>query len=100
MQKTLDDYSVLRVQAHAQRKCKSGDNGKEVPPVPIPNTAVKLFRVEDTWRATARKIRSSPEFLHEAKAPAERLGPLCVRGKGIIYNKVVDSDCFLCYIIT
>ena len=40
---------------------QSGDNGEEVPPVPIPNTVVKLFCVEDTWWATARENRSSPE---------------------------------------
>ena len=40
---------------------RSGDNGEEVPPVPIPNTVVKLLSVEDTWWATARENRSSPE---------------------------------------
>ena len=40
---------------------QSGDNGEEVPPVPIPNTVVKLLCVEDTWRVTARENRSSPE---------------------------------------
>ena len=34
-----------------------GANGKEVPPVPIPNTEVKLFHVENTWLATAREDR-------------------------------------------
>ena len=29
----------------------------EGPPVPIPNTAVKLTRAENTWLATARKDR-------------------------------------------
>ena len=32
----------------------------EVPPVPIPNTVVKLNRAENTWRAAAREDRSSP----------------------------------------
>ena len=45
------------------KKENSGDYGKEVPPVPIPNTVVKLFHVEDTWRVTARENRSSPEHL-------------------------------------
>ena len=27
----------------------SGDDGKEDPPVPIPNTEVKLFNAESTW---------------------------------------------------
>ena len=36
-----------------------GDNGGEVPPVPIPNTEVKLVRAEDTLPDTARENRSS-----------------------------------------
>ena len=35
----------------------SGDESEEVPPVPIPNTEVKLLSVEDTWRETARENR-------------------------------------------
>ena len=32
----------------------------EVPPVPIPNTVVKLNCAENTWRAAAWEDRSSP----------------------------------------
>ena len=32
----------------------------EVPPVPIPNTVVKLARAENTWRAASRENRSMP----------------------------------------
>ena len=32
----------------------------EVPPVPIPNTEVKLIRADNTWRAAAREDRSMP----------------------------------------
>ena len=32
----------------------------EVPPVPIPNTEVKLINVENTWLATAREDRTMP----------------------------------------
>ena len=39
----------------------SGDDSKEDPPVPIPNTVVKLFRVDDTWRVTAWESRALPE---------------------------------------
>ena len=35
------------------------DDG-EVPPVPIPNTEVKLTRVEDTWLVTAWENRAMP----------------------------------------
>ena len=32
----------------------------EGPPVPIPNTEVKLVRADNTWLATAREDRCSP----------------------------------------
>ena len=32
----------------------------EGPPVPIPNTVVKLTRADNSWRAASRKDRSSP----------------------------------------
>ena len=41
----------------------SGDNGKRDPPVPIPNTEVKLLRVESTWLVTAREDSSSPDSM-------------------------------------
>ena len=37
-----------------------GEVYAEGPPVPIPNTEVKLCRAEDTWLATARENRYSP----------------------------------------
>ena len=46
----------------------SGGNGKEATPVPIPNTAVKLFRVDNTWLATAREDRSLPDSIFKQKA--------------------------------
>ena len=33
---------------------------EEVPPVPIPNTVVKLLGAENTWLETAREFRSVP----------------------------------------
>ena len=48
---------VLRVQ-YLQT---SGGDSKEVPPVPMPNTEVKLLNVDDTWRETARESRKLPE---------------------------------------
>ena len=38
----------------------AGDNDGEGPPVPIPNTAVKLTGAEDTWMVTSRENRASP----------------------------------------
>ena len=40
------DYSVLRV--HPQKKETVGVDDGEVPPVPIPNTEVKLTRAQDS----------------------------------------------------
>ena len=37
-----------------------GINDDEGPPVPIPNTVVKLIRAENTRRAASRKDRSMP----------------------------------------
>jgi hypothetical protein len=38
----------------------AGANDDEVPPVPIPNTEVKLISAKNTWRETARENRSVP----------------------------------------
>ena len=46
---------------------KSGDNDAEVPPVPIPNTEVKLCSADDTWWATARESRSLPDTIAEIR---------------------------------
>ena len=40
----------------------SGGNDGEVPPVPIPNTAVKLTYAESTWLETAREDRELPVY--------------------------------------
>ena len=39
------------------RKSKDGVDGGEDPPVPIPNTEVKLTCVENTWLETAWEDR-------------------------------------------
>ena len=40
-----------------------GADGIEGPPVPIPNTEVKLISVENTWLATAWEDRAVPTHL-------------------------------------
>ena len=40
-----------------ERIIKVGIDCDEGPPVPIPNTEVKLICVDNTWRVTARKDR-------------------------------------------
>ena len=47
-------YSVLKA---LPSNSIVGVNCYEVPPVPIPNTEVKLIYVENTWLVTARKDR-------------------------------------------
>ncbi len=44
-----------------RKKRRSGGNGVEEPPVPIPNTEVKLNCVDGTWRATSRESRTLPD---------------------------------------
>ena len=34
---------------------ESGGDNEEVTPVPIPNTAVKLFNADDSWTVTSRE---------------------------------------------
>ena len=41
-----------------------GDNSEEVPPVPIPNTEVKLNSADGTALATVWESRSPPEFTY------------------------------------
>ena len=50
-------YEELR--SRNQIKTKSSDDGKEVTPVPIPNTAVKLFSADGTWGAAPWESRLS-----------------------------------------
>ena len=40
-----------------------GVDDAEGPPVPIPNTEVKLSGAENTWLATARENREMPTFI-------------------------------------
>ena len=52
--------SFRYIAAVESRGTRTGANDDEVPPVPIPNTEVKLVRAEDTWRETAWENRSVP----------------------------------------
>ena len=40
----------------------AGTDDAQDPPVPIPNTVVKLCGAEDTWLETARENRKAPAF--------------------------------------
>ena len=54
-----------------RQTCIVGVDCREGPPVPIPNTEVKLAGAEDTWLETARKNRFSPTL--ESSRPIGRL---------------------------
>ena len=73
---TLSSVSIL-----------AGAYCKEVPPVPFPNTAVKLFRDENTWLVTTWEISSVPASIIKEQiysAPLFYIGPLAqlVRAPG------------------
>ena len=51
---------LYRSRRERRQKTKVGVDYDEGPPVPIPNTEVKLVRAEDTWLATARENRFLP----------------------------------------
>ena len=44
----------------AHRSDRVGAYDDEGPPVPIPNTVVKLISAENTWWVTAREDRTMP----------------------------------------
>ena len=50
-----DRQDILRVAVY-----EVGVYDDEGPPVPIPNTVVKLIRADNTWREAAREDRSTP----------------------------------------
>ena len=67
-QNVSSDYSVLKARPSktldkVEQKCYTepvilvGDDDGEVPPVPIPNTEVKLTRAQDSSLETARENR-------------------------------------------
>ena len=59
-------HVLLKTLDKVEQKCYTepvilvGDDDGEVPPVPIPNTEVKLSGAENTWLVTARKDREMP----------------------------------------
>ncbi len=61
---------------------EAGVYGKEVPPVPIPNTEVKLFRVDDTWLATTWETISMPAYLKMTRF---------IQNRVIIYSSIAQS---------
>ena len=62
---------------------KVGVDDAEGPPVPIPNTEVKLSGAENTWLATARENREMPTliFLHSSVGSADVHSNLTLTGR-------------------
>ena len=52
----------FRNEGETERYNHSGDYSRKEPPVPIPNTEVKLSYAESTCRDTDREDRASPLF--------------------------------------
>ena len=55
------EYGVVLQQSRLKVTTVGVDCG-EGPPVPIPNTEVKLACAEDTWREAARENKQMPTF--------------------------------------
>ena len=59
----LNQYKYRKVKRFkSNKRSHSGDNGSKDPPVPIPNTEVKLTRAESTDLDTNWGIRELPDF--------------------------------------
>ena len=63
----LFGFEGTRTRKRKRRDCNSekgivGVNDDEDPPVPIPNTVVKLVGAEDTWLETTRENRTMPTY--------------------------------------
>ena len=54
------------------RNISGGDN-EEVTPVPIPNTAVKLFDADDSWLETACENMKPPDLFEGSVQKAQGL---------------------------
>ena len=68
----------LLLQAAVKSRYIVGVDDVEGPPVPMPNTEVKLNGAEDTWMVTSRKNRKMPTL----KKPSNRAVFLFARNYG------------------
>ena len=67
-----------------------GADSGEGPPVPIPNTVVKLVYGDNTWLATAREDNSTPTSKAATKVAAFSI---LLRGKAPMYQYILfDLD--------
>ena len=80
-------YSVQR--HHALWSCPQflGDHSEEDPPVPIPNTAVKLLSPDGTARASVWESRTSPGLIRKKPAPKRRA--FCFKPGNFLLSHIV-----------
>ena len=60
-----------------------GVDSEEGPPVPIPNTVVKLFSAENTWRAAAREDKATPTYFFKTYASIAQLAEHAAVNRGV-----------------
>ena len=69
----------------------SGDYGRKVPPVPIPNTEVKLSYAESTCRDTGREDRASPLFIIKIRLFGDGQSKNCSLAQSVEHRTVNPS---------
>ena len=82
------DFDSLMFSFEGTKTPLSGGLSKEVPPVPIPNTEVKLLSVEDTWRATARENRTLPEQINGRSEYASSVMYIFLKKESILKKNI------------
>ena len=70
-----------------------GVDSEEGPPVPIPNTVVKLFRAENTWRAAAREDKATPTSLNSRFVTAVLLSRILSADGVCFFKNIFKSYC-------
>ena len=56
----------------SSKRDESSDDGEGATPVPIPNTEVKPFSADGTWRETAWESRSSLDYIFLGSSMVEQ----------------------------
>ncbi len=65
---SFQNLSAIESTKHKTRNSFFGGYSEEVTPVPIPNTAVKLFSADGTAWATVWESRTPPDFFLNPKS--------------------------------
>ena len=74
---------LLLVTERTKSKDKVGVNGDEGPPVPIPNTEVKLISADNTWPEAAREDKAMPTRTNAALSSGIHQKQRCLRNETI-----------------